>query len=67
MRFISILIFLYLTLFANFDTVDTFVADFKQSILNEQNKKITYSGKVYIKKPIFALWEYKEPVLKQVF
>jgi outer membrane lipoprotein carrier protein len=53
--------------YADILNINTFEADFKQAIINELDKKIIYSGKVYVKKPMFALWKYKTPIEKDVY
>jgi len=52
---------------ASIDTLHYFEADFKQNIIDDQNKTIVYNGHVKAAKPQFALWEYKSPVNKQVY
>lgn len=47
--------------------IDTFQADFTQSIINPSGKKIQYNGKVFIKKPLKILWKYNEPIEKNVY
>jgi len=51
----------------NFDKIDTFQADFSQSIFNQSGKEIKYTGKVFLKKPFKILWEYSEPIQKNVY
>lgn len=67
MRYIISCLLLFINLFGAFEDVNTFNAEFKQTIVNEQNKKIEYEGVVYIKRPGFAFWEYQKPILKQVY
>jgi outer membrane lipoprotein carrier protein len=65
---IFLTIFLSLPLLAfNFEKINTFEADFSQSITNHSGKEISYSGKVFIKKPLQILWQYNEPIQKNVF
>lgn len=62
------IILLNLSLFAfSIEKLDTFQADFVQSIVNQSGKKIQYSGKVFIKKPLKILWRYNDPISKDVF
>lgn len=65
-KIVGILIF-SLTLYADFEKFDSLNSKFRQTITNEVGKKIIYEGELYLKKPYFALWEYREPVLKQVY
>ncbi len=67
MKIIILSLIFLINLFGAFEDVNTFKANFKQVIINEQNKTIEYEGEVYIKKPNFAFWEYKKPVIKQVY
>ena len=46
---------------------ESFSADFSQTVTNEHNKKITYSGSLSVKKPDKALWNYKKPVKKELY
>jgi len=57
------------TLFsASLDKLNTLESNFKQSIVNEQNSKITYSGKMYAtKQNNQALWEYNSPIEKKIY
>jgi outer membrane lipoprotein carrier protein len=50
-------------LFAN---LHTFQADFRQ-IVDSDGEKLTYRGKIYIKRPDLVLWEYIEPVEKSIY
>jgi len=63
MRFIAF-IFMVTFSFLNanpFKQIKTFQADFIQSIVNNSNKEIKYSGKIYIKEPYLVLWRYDDP------
>lgn len=51
----------------NLKDINSFEASFKQSIINSSNKKIVYTGKIYIKKPLQILWQYNEPTKKLVY
>lgn len=56
------------TLFSfNIEKINTFQADFSQSIINPSGKEIIYKGKVYIKKPFNVLWKYNDPIQKDVY
>ncbi len=64
-------LFLYFSLtsyiFASFDNLTTFQANFIQTITDEKNKILIYSGSVLASKPQNVLWHYKEPVDKLVY
>ena len=71
-RFVmKILILLFLSffeLFANkIQPINTYEATFHQIIINNSNKEIQYSGKIYIKQPRQILWQYKDPIEKFVY
>ena len=51
----------------NLFDIKTYKADFKQIVINSQNKKVLYSGTIYIKDPFYILWEYKTPVEKNIY
>jgi len=56
------------SLFANnIEDLKTFEAKFTQIILNNANKKIEYTGKIYIKEPSQIVWKYQSPIIKNVF
>ncbi len=67
MKFFLLLIFLSLSLFANFIKLHSFSANFQQIITDEQNKKLIYTGLLQAKEPQSALWLYKTPVKKSIY
>jgi outer membrane lipoprotein carrier protein len=54
-------------LFSRSELLQTFSADFNQSIRDDHNKTITYLGYMQSKRPNFARWEYKTPVRKTLY
>jgi outer membrane lipoprotein carrier protein len=55
-------------LFANnLKNIHSFEATFKQSIINNSNKEIIYTGTIHIKKPSRIVWRYNEPIEKLVY
>lgn len=61
---------LFLSLYANANelfTIKSFEATFNQEITNASNKKIIYTGQVFIKKEGKILWKYKTPIIKNVY
>ncbi len=53
---------------ANISNLNSLESKFKQSVINEQNSRITYSGKMYAsKKNNQALWEYNSPIEKKIY
>ncbi len=62
------LFFLSLSASANiFDSLKSFEANFVQTIKNSSNKSIEYKGKLFIKEPSKILWQYKTPIIKNVY
>jgi len=62
------MLFICTNLFANnIEDLKTFEADFTQVIVNNANKEIKYSGKIYIKEPSQIVWKYKTPIIKNVY
>lgn len=54
-------------LFASFDNLATFKADFTQSITDDKNKVLHYEGSLVAAKPQNVLWSYVKPVKKDVY
>ncbi|PHR74234.1 MAG: cell envelope biogenesis protein LolA [Arcobacter sp.] len=50
-----------------FKNLKSIQADFKQTIINNADQRIIYSGKLFIKEPSRILWKYEEPIIKNVF
>jgi len=53
--------------FASFDELHSFDADFTQSVTDDKNKSLVYSGHISASKPQNALWSYFKPVNKNVY
>ncbi|MGB5791880.1 LolA-like outer membrane lipoprotein chaperone [Poseidonibacter sp.] len=47
--------------------LETFTANFTQSITSLNGKVINYNGEVFIKDSGKILWKYKKPIIKNVF
>lgn len=59
---------IYSNLLANdFEKFKTFEAEFMQTIINSADKKIEYTGKIYIKDQNKIVWKYKKPIVKNVY
>lgn len=67
MRFLPVLFLLSLTLFASPKDLTSFNSKFVQTIVDDNNKKITYSGELWASKPQYALWIYQKPIQKSVY
>jgi len=64
--FLTFLVSSFLFLYASFD-IRSIKADFIQTITNEQNNTIKYSGKFYARSDNKALWIYQKPIKKELY
>jgi outer membrane lipoprotein carrier protein len=61
-------LFLSSTISANNLHITSLESDFTQTIVNDQNSKITYTGKMYATSAKNqALWEYNSPIVKKIY
>ncbi len=67
MKKILLIAILATQVFAFFDEIDTFKADFIQTVTDEKNKVLTYNGNIVASKPQNAKWEYTSPITKDVY
>jgi outer membrane lipoprotein carrier protein len=67
MRLVIITFLSLIPLFASPKDITSFHAPFSQTITDEHNKKIVYSGELWASKPQNALWMYKKPMQKSVY
>lgn len=67
MRFLPVLFLFALSLFASPKEITSFNSKFVQTIIDDNNKKITYSGELWASKPQNALWSYQKPIQKSVY
>lgn len=67
MRFLPLLFLLSVTLFASPKDLNSFNSKFIQTIIDESNKKIVYTGELWASKPQNALWVYQKPIQKSVY
>lgn len=51
----------------DFASIKTFKADFEQLVINESKKELKYEGSLYISDDRKVLWQYKTPVIKNVY
>ena len=61
MKLLLILTLLTHSLFAFGESIQSFEADFTQTITDETGKVLTYKGRLHTKRPSFVLWNYTEP------
>lgn len=67
MKYLFFFSILYSLSFAAFENVDSFEADFNQSVTDEKGKTINYQGHVIASKPQNAKWSYLKPVQKDIY
>ena len=53
--------------FADMIHINSFEANFTQTIVNDKNNTLTYQGHVLARKPQLALWQYTKPVEKSIY
>ena len=53
--------------FAAIDNINSFEASFTQSVTDDKNSSLNYNGHVQAKKPQSAVWNYLEPIKKDVY
>ena len=67
MKYILVLFLLITNCFAFFEDINSFKADFTQTVTDEKNKVLTYKGNLVASKPQNAMWDYKTPITKTVY
>ena len=53
--------------YASIDTIKSFTADFTQSVTDDKNATLEYSGNLAAQKPQNAVWNYTLPIQKNVY
>ncbi|MGM0518727.1 MAG: LolA-like outer membrane lipoprotein chaperone [Campylobacterota bacterium] len=68
-KIVLFVISLTLVSFASLDieNLDNFKSDFTQKIESSNKKEILYEGKLFIRKDGKVLWQYKTPIIKNVY
>jgi outer membrane lipoprotein carrier protein len=67
MRFLLLFGAIFALLQAELIVPQTFEANFTQSITNEQNSTLTYSGNIKATIDKKALWAYEDPIAKKIY
>lgn len=67
MRFLIFLVLTLSSLFAFGESIQSFEADFTQTITDEEKKVLKYKGSMHAKRPDLVLWSYKEPINKKIY
>ena len=67
MKYLIITLLFFTQVYASLDSINSFEADFTQSVTDEKNKVLVYSGHVIASKPQKAVWNYIKPIEKNVY
>ena len=67
MKYIFIVMIFFTQIFAYIDSINSFEADFTQSVTDEKKKVLNYTGHIIAAKPQNALWQYNTPVKKEIY
>lgn len=67
MRYFIFAVLTSMQLFASLENITSFEADFTQSITDDKNKTLNYTGDIVALKPQNAKWSYIKPVKKTVY
>jgi len=51
----------------NFNELKSFQSNFKQTVTENKNQKIVYTGEIFANNENHALWVYKTPVRKEIY
>lgn len=54
-------------LFGFADNLNTFSAHFVQTVVDDKNTTIEYSGDIKAKRPNMAMWNYVKPIKKEIY
>ena len=67
MKHIFLSLLLSTFLFGSLENINSFKADFTQNVTDDKGKVLSYTGKVLASKPQNALWNYIEPLSKDIY
>ena len=67
MKYLLVFTFLLSSLFAFGENIQSFEADFTQTITDEENKVLKYKGTMHSKRPALVLWNYTTPINKKIY
>lgn len=65
--FLYLITFLLLNAQASPLNIDSFEADFVQTITDEKTKVLSYTGSIVAANPKYALWRYATPITKEIY
>jgi outer membrane lipoprotein carrier protein len=67
MKKILISTLLSIACYADLQSISSIEADFSQTIVDDHNKTLVYKGHLFASKPQYALWQYTQPVKKEIY
>lgn len=67
MKYLFLAVLIVSQAFASLEQINSFEADFAQSITDEKDKVLIYNGHIIASKPQNAKWNYIKPVKKDVY
>ncbi|MDX1295290.1 MAG: LolA-like outer membrane lipoprotein chaperone [Sulfurimonadaceae bacterium] len=67
MKYLLLITLIIPSLCAFTENLESFEAEFEQHIIDENDERVVYKGKVTAQKPDRAYWSYTEPVEKEIF
>ena len=67
MKYIIVLQLMFVFAISSVLDMDSFEADFNQTITDDKGQELSYSGHIIASKPQYALWSYKSPIQKNVY
>ncbi len=67
MKHIILYLLLSTFLLASLENINSFEADFIQNVVDDKGKILTYKGHIRASKPQYALWNYIQPVTKDIY
>lgn len=67
MKYLLVFTFFISSLFAFGENIQSFEADFIQTITDEEKKVLKYKGTMHSKRPSLVLWNYTDPINKKIY
>jgi len=67
MKYLLIFTLFFNSLFAFGENIQSFEADFVQTITDEESKVLQYKGTMHSKRPALVLWNYTSPINKKIY
>jgi outer membrane lipoprotein carrier protein len=67
MKYLLIFTLFFTSLFAFGESIQSFEADFTQTVTDEENKVLKYKGTMHSKRPSLVLWNYTSPINKKIY